>query len=90
MSIFSKKPVATVALNLRPRRGSWGGANQWTSQLVRFFEFSGWRVRFDLKRAVDAVVLTHTGLSAHTEFGVEEFEKLKKKPPTRALPASHQ
>ena len=81
MSIFSKKPVATVALNLRPRRGSWGGANQWTSQLVRFFEFSGWGVRFDLKQAVDAVVLTHTGLSAHTEFGVEEFENFKKNHP---------
>lgn len=78
---FKNKPIATVAINLKPRKGSWGGANQWTSQLTRFFEFSGWGVRFDLKKPVDAVILTHTGLSRDTTFGVEEVSDFKKENP---------
>ena len=71
--------MATVAVNLRPRRGSWGGANQWTSQVVRWLGFNGWRVVFDLKQAPDVIVMTHTGLSKNTTFGVEEVRALKQK-----------
>jgi glycosyltransferase involved in cell wall biosynthesis len=78
MPLFFKKSVATVAINLRPRSGSWGGANQWTSQITRFFEYNGWSVRFDLKRHVDAVILTHTGLSKQTTFGVEDVLAYRK------------
>jgi len=82
MSWFSKhEPVATAAINLRPRRGSWGGANQWTSQVTRWLEFNGWRVVFDLKSAPDVVVMTHTGLAAGTTFGVDEVRALKQKRP---------
>jgi len=72
MKFFGSKPVGTVAVNLRPRRGSWGGANQWAAQFVRCLEFQGWSVRYDLARRVDAIVLTHTGLSNHTTFGADE------------------
>jgi glycosyltransferase involved in cell wall biosynthesis len=78
--MFDKR-AATVALNLRPRRGSWGGANQWASQLARFLDFTGWRVRFDLRRPVDAVIMTHTGMTAHTSFGWEEVGELKARHP---------
>jgi glycosyltransferase involved in cell wall biosynthesis len=78
MPLFFKKPVARVAINLRPRAGSWGGANQWTTQITRFFEYNGWSVRFDLKRPVDAVILTHTGLSKQTTFGVEDVLAYRK------------
>ena len=78
---FSAKPVATAAVNLRPRAGSWGGANQWTSQVVRWLRDNGWHVVFDLKRVPDVVVMTHTGLSRHTTFGAEEIAALKKKHP---------
>ena len=78
---FQSKPVATVAINLRPRAGSWGGANQWTSQVVRWLGDNGWRVVFDLKRVPDVVVMTHTGLSAHTTFGADEVGALKRKHP---------
>jgi glycosyltransferase involved in cell wall biosynthesis len=64
-------------MNLKPRSGSWGGANQWTSQLVRFLEFNGWKVRFDLKGHVDVIVMTHTGLSNATTFGLKEVERFK-------------
>ncbi len=82
MRIFSQPPpVATVAINLRPRAGSWGGANQWTSQVVRWFQHNGWRVVFDLRRVPDAVIMTHTGLSLHTTFGADEVAALKRKSP---------
>ena len=84
---FQSKPVATAAINLRPRAGSWGGANQWTSQVVRWLRDNGWRVVFDLKRAPDVVVMTHTGLSAHTTFGAEEVGALKQKYPN--VPCLH-
>ena len=88
MSLFSKTPpVATVAINLRPRAGSWGGANQWTSQVVRWLEYNGWRVVFDLRRVPDAVIMTHTGLSSHTAFGADEVEALKVKNP--GVPCLH-
>ena len=78
---FFSRPVATVAINLKPRSGSWGGANQWTSQLVRFLKYNGWRVRFDLNGHADAVVMTHTGLSNATTFGWEEVDRFKKDHP---------
>lgn len=79
-SLFSK-PVATVAVNLKPRSGSWGGANQWTSQLVRFLKYNGWKVRFDLNGHVDAIVMTHTGLSDATAFGWREVDFFKRNHP---------
>jgi len=78
MSPLFSKPVATVALNLKPRSGSWGGANQWTSQLVRFLKYNGWRVRYDLNGDADVIVMTHTGLSNATTFGWEEVDRFKK------------
>ena len=81
MAFFFSKPVATVAVNLKPRFGSWGGANQWTSQLVRFLKYNGWKVRFDLNGHADVIVMTHTGLSNATTFGWEEVERFKVRHP---------
>lgn len=81
MSGLFSKHVATVAINLKPRSGSWGGANQWTSQLVRFLKYNRWNVRFDLNGHADAIVMTHTGLSNATTFGFAEVERYKKNNP---------
>lgn len=78
--------VGVVAINLEPRKGSWGGANQWTSQLTKYLRYCGYEVRHDLRRPVDAIVMTHTGLSAGTSFGADEVEAYKKK---RAVPCIH-
>jgi glycosyltransferase involved in cell wall biosynthesis len=89
MTLFSifKNPVGTVAVNLRPRAGSWGGANQWTSQVVRWFRYQGWRVVYDLRSRVDAVVMTHTGMSSDTSFGADEVEAFREKWP--GVPCVH-
>ena len=90
LSVFFSRSspfVGTVAINLPPRKGSWGGANQWTSQLSRWFIYNGWRVQYDLKKLPDAIVMTHTGLSAGTSFGVDEVAVLKKQHP--CIPCLH-
>ena len=83
MNFFFKpsSALATVAINLPPRGASWGGANQWTSQLSRWLRYNGWRVRYDLRKRPDAIVMTHTGLSQGTSFGFEEVARLKKQYP---------
>lgn len=80
MKFFSHS-TATVAINLEPRQGSWGGANQWTSQLSRWLHYHGWKVRYDLKKIPDVIIMTHTGLSAGTSFGAAEVAALKKDHP---------
>jgi len=75
------KPIATVATNLVPRRGSWGGANQWASQLARYLHFCGYQVRHDLRHPVDCIVMTHTGLSAGTSFQHGDVAEYRKRHP---------
>jgi len=81
-----RKPVGTIAVNLVPRRGSWGGANQWTSQVTRSLRACGYRVRHDLRAPVDAIVMTHTGLSPFTSFGADDVGRyLQRYPGTPCL-----
>lgn len=79
MTLFKKRVRPAVAINLRPRKGSWGGANQWTSQLSAYLRFVGYDVRYDLRRPVDAIILTHTGLSDGVSFGAENIQKFKQR-----------
>jgi glycosyltransferase involved in cell wall biosynthesis len=76
-----KKPIATVAMNIKPRVGSWGGANQWSSQMKRWLEYHGWKVTYDFKVAPDAILLGHMGTSSEETFGAEDVAKIKKKIP---------
>ena len=56
--IFSRnQPVATVAINMRPVSGPWGGSSPFVWQLKAFLEARGYAVRFDLKRPADAILL---------------------------------
>lgn len=55
--IFPGKPVATVAINMRPTSGPWGGSSTFVSQLRAFLEARGWRVIYRLTPEVDAIVI---------------------------------
>ena len=85
--MFTKRPIATIAMNLAPRKGSWGGANQWASQVSRALRLCGYAVRHDLRRPVDAILMTHTGLSAGTTFGAEDVLQYKNRIP--GVPCVH-
>jgi glycosyltransferase involved in cell wall biosynthesis len=79
--ILRRNPIANVAINLAPRKGSWGGANQWATQVTRYLEYCGYRVRHDLRQPVDLIVMTHTGLSEGTSFLHRDVEAFRRKHP---------
>jgi glycosyltransferase involved in cell wall biosynthesis len=82
VSIFQAiKPVATVAFNLRPRNGPFGGGNQWVSQLASYLQRCGYKTVFSLNEQVDLVMGTHAGLNGGLEFGYDEVLRLKKSRP---------
>ncbi len=55
--MFGPKPVATVAISMKPTRGPWGGASPFVVMLKSALERRGYRVVYDLKGAVDLIVL---------------------------------
>lgn len=73
-----KKPVATIAFNVRPRSGPYGGANQWATQLTTALRRAGYRVVYDLRPDVDLVMGTHLGLSGRLEFSWEKVAEAKR------------
>lgn len=68
MGLFRSTPLATVAFNMRPRRGPFGGGNQWLNQLSGYLRRHGYSVVYDLRDGVDLVMGTHAGLSGPLTF----------------------
>lgn len=79
--IFRGPPVATVAVNVCPRPGPYGGANQWARQLCTALRRCGYRVVHTLRANVDAVVGTHLGLSGALAFTWADIAEAKKRNP---------
>ena len=76
-----KEPVATVAFNVRPRSGPYGGANQWATQLTAALRRAGYRIVHRLGPDVDLVMGTHLGLSGRLEFSWEAVAAAKRDNP---------
>ena len=83
MSWFFKrrKPVATVAFNMAPRRGPYGGGSQWLRQLTAYLKSCGYAVQFHLDKRVDCVAGTHAGLSGALTFSYEDVLRMRAKNP---------
>lgn len=81
MGIFARTGISTVALNLRPRSGPYGGGNQWATQLSLYLRRCGYRVVYRLDESVDLVLGTHAGLNGPLEFTYEEVSAAKKRNP---------
>ena len=80
--LFGKRrPVATVAFNMIPRRGPYGGGNQWLNQLSSYLKRCGYAVQYHLDRKVDCVAGTHAGLSGGLRFRYEDVLRAKAKNP---------
>lgn len=71
----------TVAINMRPRLGPWGGGNQWARLMADVLRWHGWRVVYRLDERVDCVLYTHAGLSGGLAFGAEEVAEAKRRNP---------
>lgn len=57
MDNFRTKPVATVAINMRPVAGPWGGSSPFVSQIAAYLRRRGYVIRYDLNGSVDAIIL---------------------------------
>jgi glycosyltransferase involved in cell wall biosynthesis len=78
--IFSAKPI-TVAFNMRPRRGPFGGGNQWLRQVSTYLGKCGYGTRFALDGSVDLVLGTHAGLSGGLSIPYDAVLRAKEKNP---------
>jgi glycosyltransferase involved in cell wall biosynthesis len=74
-------PVATVAFNMRPVRGPYGGGNQWLTQMIAAMKTAGYAVRFDLRQTPDILILTHAGLSGDLAFSADDIAALRQRHP---------
>ena len=81
MIFIRRPPVATVALNMRPKRGPYGGGNQWLNQLASYLKRCGYAVQFHLDKHVDCVAGTHAGLGGGLAFRYEDILRAKAKNP---------
>ena len=79
--IFPRHSIATIAVNVRPQSGPYGGANQWAQQICASLRRSGYRVVHTLRPGVDLVMGTHLGLSGAPAFGWDEVAQAKKHNP---------
>ena len=80
-NLFSE-PVATVAINMRPVRGPWGGSSPFVSQMAALLRQRGWRVQFNLDGRVDAVIVIDPREDLpYKSFGMRELAAFKQKHP---------
>jgi glycosyltransferase involved in cell wall biosynthesis len=80
--IFSKtKSAATVAFNMRWRRGPYGGGNQWLGQVGPYLECCGYRAVSKLGGRVDCVLGTHVGLGGGLTFSYADVLRAKETTP---------
>lgn len=81
MGFLRSNPAPTVAFNLRPRRGPYGGGNQWAAQLSAYLRRCGYRVVYRLDERVDLVMGTHAGLGGPLEFTYDDVAVAKMRNP---------
>lgn len=81
LGFLNHKTFATVAFNMKPRRGPFGGGNQWLRQVSAYLDRCGYRTRFDLGADVDCVLGTHAGLSGGLSIPYADVLEAKKKNP---------
>ena len=80
-SIF-RPPVGTVAFNMCPVKGPWGGSSVFVSQLARFLKGRGYRVAYDLSGRVDVIVLIDPRDDLQSKaFGMAEIRDYQKRNP---------
>lgn len=89
MSIFQsvinnllKTPIGTVAINMKPVKGPWGGSSVFVWQFANALKQHGFRVRFDFKKPVDVIMLIDPRDNLLSKaFGMKEIRKYKQEHP---------
>jgi glycosyltransferase involved in cell wall biosynthesis len=74
-------PVARVAISARPVFGPWGGGNQWLLQMVRYLNYAGYEVRYDLREEVDCILILPSRGRGRMTFGLDELRAYRRRFP---------
>jgi len=80
MKFRRNKPqaIATVAFNMRPARGPWGGSSTFVDQFSAYLQYRGYRVTYALRGRVDAIVLIDPRDDLENKtFGMDEIRAYK-------------
>lgn len=79
---FHKTRIATVAFNMRPSKGPWGGSGAFVNQMEAYLKWRGYSVRYDLKRPTDVIVLIDPRNDLENKaFGCAEIAAYKRANP---------
>ena len=79
---WGRNPVATVAFNMRPVRGPWGGSSAFVTQMAAWLKQRGYRVTYDLKGRVDVIVLIDPRDDLQFKaFGLDQIRDYKRRNP---------
>ena len=81
LPFFSTASKATVALNMRWRRGPYGGGNQWLGQMASYLKSCGYRTVSKLDDRVDCVLGTHAGLDGNLTIAYADVLRAKETNP---------
>lgn len=81
--IFRQRPsAATVALNMRPAKGPWGGSSLFVEQCEAILRRRGYRVSYSLAHRPDLVIIIDPRDDLQNKtFGMEELRQYKQANP---------
>lgn len=78
LKTLSSSSIATVAINMRPVKGPWGGSSVFVQQFSDALRQSGFRVCYDLWRQVDVILIIDPRDDLQSKaFGMAEIRSYK-------------
>jgi len=76
------RPIGTVAFNMKPVKGPWGGSSTFVTQLSSYLQRRGYRIVFSLDESVDVAIIIDPRLdAANRMFGIDEIAEMRARNP---------
>ena len=77
-NLLTKQPLATIAFNMKPVKGPWGGSSIYVTQMERFLRIRGYKVTYRLSPSVNVIILIDPRDDLESKaFGMSEIRKHK-------------
>ena len=73
--------VASLAINMVPTEGPWGGGNQWVRQIVPFLRWHGYQISFDLHGSPDGIIMIDPRVGGSITFGPDDIRSYRAQHP---------
>lgn len=82
MAQYRRPHAGTVAINMKPVTGAWGGSSVFVWQFMAALKRCGFRIRFDLKDKIDVIVIIDPRHDLQSKaFGMDEILSYKRQHP---------